>query len=165
MSRYTIDFSLKNGLGKPSVNLYLTGCDKPDKCKGCHNWEMQDPDFSNFDFQKLLNAIKVNIETSKIFHKDSYFCVLGGEPLASFNKQITMDVAKFVKNTFPDTTLIVYSWHEPQELEYFDYGVLGPYEEELYKENILPSSSNQYIYDFKNKTRLKDIKLKQGTNA
>ena len=41
MDRYTIDYSLKNGLGHPSVSLYLSGCDNSDKCDGCHNKELQ----------------------------------------------------------------------------------------------------------------------------
>lgn len=159
MSRYIIDFSLKNGLGNPSVNLYLKGCDKPLKCEGCHNWEMQEIDYSNFDMQYLINQLKVNIETSKLFHKDPWLCILGGEPLADSNIGITNYVCEEMKRLFPELKIVVYSWHEPTELPNVDYGVLGAYDKLFHVKHCLPSSTNQYIYDFNNKQKLGSIKL------
>lgn len=158
--RYVIDYSLKNGLGNPSVNLYLMGCDKPVKCKDCHNWEMQDINLEDFNYQTMIDELETFIKKSMLFQKEPWLCILGGDPLIKENKPITMSVSSHLKEVFPKLKIVVYSWHEPQELQNVDYGVLGPYESSLHIENMLPSSTNQYIYDFNNKTKLEPIKLK-----
>lgn len=65
----------------------------------------------------------------------------------------------------------MYSWRTIEQInkenlkpyiKYIDYGVLGVYDNDLYTPNVLPSSTNQYIYDFKGSQKLKPIKLKKG---
>lgn len=160
MKRYIINYSLKSGLGNPSVELYLTGCDKPVKCKGCHNWEIQEESKEKYEIGLILKEIREALKKAEIFNKQVYLSILGGEPLAAYNKDITMQVAETIKEEFPHVVLVIYTWRELDEIKHFDFGVMGEYVEELHVDNYLPSSTNQYIYDFNKKERMASIKLK-----
>lgn len=170
IKQHVIDYSLKNGLGKPSVSIYLRGCDKPIKCKGCHNYEFQSFSKEEYDLEKLFGQLDMEIERFLKIHSELYLCILGGEPLAKHNKFITYEISKYVKNKYESSKIVLYSWRTLEDIEkdrlnsylnYIDYGVLGYYEEELHVKDTLPSSSNQYIYDFKEKTTLEPIKLRR----
>lgn len=169
--RYTIDYSLKNGLGKPAVSIYLTGCDKPIKCDDCHNWELQEESKEQYDIKKMKERIDKYIKDFFKFHKSLHVSILGGEPLAEYNRKITYEISKYIKEKYPNSTIIIYSWRTIDQIfkegiksyiKYIDYGVLGAYDKELYIENTIPSSTNQYIYDFKYDKINKPIILKKG---
>ena len=171
MSRYYIDYSLKNGLGKPSISIYLAGCDKPKKCKNCHNWELQEQNKNSFDIESIKREIDMEINNFLEFHNDLNVSLLGGEPLSEYNRDITLEVTRHINAKYKNVTTILYSWRNIEQIDkeclkqyvnYFDYGVLGGYEETLHKDGYLPSSSNQYIYDFINKKKIKPIKIKRG---
>lgn len=171
MSRYIIDYSLKNGLGKPSISLYLAGCDKPIKCEGCHNWELQEEPKESYDIDEIKKHIDKAINNFLQFHSALYVSILGGEPLAIYNRNITMEISKYIKEKYTNAIIIIYSWRTIKQIKkenlemymkYIDYGVLGAYDKNLYIENTIPSSTNQYIYDFKNNRIIKPIKLKKG---
>lgn len=171
IDRYVIDYSLKNGLGHPSISLYLKGCDKPTKCEDCHNYELQIKSKRECDIEKLKDDIDKYIDNYLLFHKKLYFSILGGEPLTIYNRDIVLEISKYVKEKYPESIIVLYSWRTMDNIrkgkilsytKYIDYGVLGSYEKDLYVENILPSSSNQYIYNFNTKKRVNPIKLKRG---
>lgn len=161
---YYIDFSLTNGLGKPAISIYYSGCDIPKKCKDCHNPELWSKQDSKLTYEELYNKVK----WYNNFHNKEELRVsfVGGEPLANFNVQSVMDTSRKLKNDFPNIELILYSWRKPDEIksewiEYFDYGVLGQFDNGKFQENYLPASSNQIIYDFKTGEVLDPVKLKK----
>lgn len=167
MNRFLIDFSLKNGLGKPSVSLYLTGCDKPKKCVGCHNYELQGINGTDFNIDIIYEELRKEVKKSKEIFNLEYVSYLGGEPLASYNKEITRNISKKIKEEFKVKN-ILYSWRTIEKIKedkleeyikYMDYGILGEYKEELRDTTKLPSSKNQYIYNFNTNKKEKDIIL------
>lgn len=169
--RYIIDYSLKNGLGKPSVSIYLHGCDNPIKCKDCHNLELQNTPIEEINIEELKKQIDIAIKNYLQFHNKLYISILGGEPLAQYNRNIILEISKYIKEKYNDSIIVMYSWRTidqinkenvNQYLKYVDYGVLGVYDSNLHIENTLPSSTNQYIYDFKQNEILQPIRLKRG---
>jgi len=171
MKRYIIDFSLKNGLGHPAVSIYLTGCDNPIKCENCHNWELQEQSKYNYNISAIKNEIDLEIKNYLQFYDKLYVAILGGEPLAEYNKNIMFELSKHIKQKYNNAIVVLYSWRTIEQInnenlkpyiQYIDYGVLGIYNKNLYISNILPASTNQYIYDFKNNKKLKSVKLKKG---
>lgn len=170
MKRYIVDYSLKNGLGRPAVSVYLKGCDKKIKCSGCHNYEMQSIDDYQVSKNKLMESIDLAIGNFMLFHDDLRVAILGGEPLAPYNINITKEISNHIKRNYEGASVIIYTWRDIEDiqnekigsyLENVDYGILGSYKEEFKVENILPASSNQYIYDFTNNIRVEPILLKQ----
>lgn len=159
---YSVDFSLTNGLGKPSVSIYYSGCDIPVKCKECHNPELWRNSPSQLNYEELHRLIKSYADFG--YSDELIISFLGGDPLAPFNRDSVMEVSKKIKQDFPEAKLIIYSWRLPQEIEdewieNFDFGVLGKFDIGEYREGYLPASTNQIIYDFKNKEIIKPIKL------
>ncbi len=171
MRRYFIDYSLKNGLGKPAISLYLTGCDNPIKCENCHNWELQEQSKYDYDINKVKTEIDKEIYNYLQFYNNLYIAILGGEPLAEYNKDITFQISKYIKKKYINSIIVLYSWRTIEQINndnlksyvnYIDYGVLGVYNKNLHIENTLPASANQYIYDFVNNEKLTPVKLKEG---
>ena len=164
--RYVLDYNLKNGLGHPSVTLYLQGCDKKVKCEGCHNWEMQEENKDDYDIEEIAKNVISDLEQSKPFNKELWLTILGGEPLADYNREITKRISAIVKEHFNSVKIVVYSWRYLSDIdsenlweymENIDYGVLGDFQMKNLIKNTLPSTTNQYIYDFKNKCKMKPI--------
>lgn len=159
---YSIDFSLNNGLGKPSVSIYFSGCDIPNKCPNCHNPELWLPQENQVDYDELYKIIK----KTQSFTKDLTVSFLGGEPLASYNRELVKKISGKLKKDFPEIKLILYSWRSIDEIEEswitnFDYGVLGKFKIDQLQEGYLPASSNQVIYNFKTKKIIKAVKIRK----
>lgn len=159
---YYIDFSLTNGLGKPAISIYYSGCDIPRKCNDCHNAELWKKQANNLTYDEVYKKVKWYQDFQKSDKLRVSF--LGGEPLASYNVDSVMNISKKLKEDFSDIELIVYSWRKPVQIkdewvENFDYGVLGQFDIGEYQENLLPASSNQIIYDFKTGEVLDPVKL------
>jgi len=60
---------------------------------------------------------------------------------------------------------IIYTWRYLKDIEhlkkyisYIDYGVLGDFQEYNKNINYIPSSTNQYIYNFTNNKKIQPIK-------
>jgi len=166
--RYVIDYNLKNGLGNPSTTLYLQGCDKEVKCKGCHNWEMQEKNTEDYSIPKIIDEIILTLEQSKEFNKDMWLTILGGEPLAKYNLKITKEITKAIKSKFKDIKIVLYSWRYIEDIEnehlwdymqYVDYGVLGDFQIDKLVKNKLPATTNQYIYDFNKRKKIKSVTI------
>lgn len=167
----TLQNSINNdGLWHPSISIYFSGCDKPIKCKNCHNPELQQKEIG---YKTTSEKLIVDIERIlnnwlEIFPKIS-ICYLGGEPLATWNREAVLLVSKYFKEKYKDKICnIIYSWRYlehinllKQYVSYIDYGVLGEFEEKNKDINYIPSSTNQYIYDFKNNKIINSIKKGQ----
>lgn len=160
---YSVDLSLTNGLGKPSVSIYYSGCDIPVKCKECHNFELWAKQDTKIKYEELLRIIK-EFNTFN-YSNELIVSFLGGEPLAEYNRNSVIEVSKKLKEDFPEVKIIIYSWRLPEDIkdewvENIDLGVLGQFDIGELRADYLPASSNQIIYDFNSKEVLPAIKLK-----
>ena len=167
MSRYHIDYSLKNGLGHPSVSLYLLGCDNPVKCEGCHNGELIPESNESINMERLKKLLYSSLKKAQFFNKNIYLSFLGGEPLSEYNRDIVLELSEHFKNTFKNINTVLYSWRTPEIIydelngfiSYIDYGVLGSFDIDKKQDGYIPSSKNQIIYNFKSDEVLERIKL------
>jgi anaerobic ribonucleoside-triphosphate reductase activating protein len=164
----TVQDSLNSdGLWYPSISIYYSGCDKLVKCKSCHNPELHK---KTEGFKTTTKQLIKDIDRLLISWLDAYdiisICYLGGEPLALWNRQSVLEVSKYFKNKYNQNICnVLYSWRYIEDLQkltqyikYMDYGVLGDFIIEDRDISFIPSSSNQYIYDFNNNIKLKPIK-------
>ena len=164
----TIQNSISSdGLWYPSISIFYSGCDKLIKCKDCHNPSLQK---KGVGCQTNSNQLILDIERSLSFWLEVYekisICYIGGEPFSKWNRQSVLNVSKYFKQKYNNKVCnIVYSWRYIEDLKdldnylkYMDYGVLGEFQTDMKDLNYIPSSSNQYIYDFKNKTKLQPIR-------
>lgn len=161
---HSIDYSLTNGLGGPAISIYYSGCDVPVKCEGCHNKELWTKQNERIEYKALYKQVLWYNE----FNPKSKLTVafLGGDPLAEYNRRSFMEVTRKLKRDFSDIEIILYSWRLTDDIDKewvknVDYGVLGKFEKEKFRENFLPGSSNQVLYDFKNNKELPAIYLKE----
>lgn len=153
MSRYNaiLTNDVVNGEGV-CVSFFVQGC--PHHCKGCFN-----PETWNFEGGKpytegvkkeIIKAIKANGIRRN-------FSILGGEPLAGKNIEMTKDVVKTVRNTYPDIKIFLWTGYDFEDssqdmdffeiLQYIDVVIDGKFIEELKDLNLrLRGSSNQRIW-------------------
>lgn len=158
-----------DGIWYPSISIYYSGCDKPIKCHDCHNPELQ---LCSTGFKTTTTELIESIEKELLQWLDTYpiiaICYLGGEPLAKWNRESVFEVSEYFKTKYKKQICnVVYTWREIEELHslpllqyltYMDYGILGEFQIQNRDVNYIPSSSNQYIYDFKNDKILQPIK-------
>ena len=151
----------------PSISIYYSGCDKNIKCKNCHNPELQQ---KGIGFQTTNKQLIEDIEDKLIMWLSIYetisICYIGGEPLSPWNKDSLLNVSRYFKQKYKDKICnVLYTWryindlHNLKEyIKYIDYGVLGDFQEEYRNLNYIPSSLNQYIYDFKKNIKIESIR-------
>ena len=144
---------IANGQGF-RVSLFVCGCAR--NCPGCFNKEAQDPSFGKpFD-----DEVKQKIFKELEHEWCKGLSLLGGDPLSklSDNRKVVIDLAKEVKEKFPDKTIFLWSGYLFDEilndesmkdiLKYVDVLIDGPFLEEK-KDLSLKwrGSSNQHIID------------------
>ena len=158
-----------DGLWYPSISIYYSGCDKPTKCPDCHNPELQ---LCRAGFRTTTAELIDSIEKELIEWLSVYptiaICYLGGEPLAEWNRDSVFKVSEYFKTMYKKQICnILYTWRYIEELHslpliqyltYMDYCVLGEFQIQDRDIDYIPSSSNQYIYDFKSNKILQPIK-------
>lgn len=157
-SNFYVDTSIStDGINYPSVSIYFFGCDKPVKCKGCHNESLWNFTKEKDDIELMISKMeKEYLKVNKYFDKIS-ICFLGGEPLADQHINSVKEISKYFKNKYPnDIITIVYSWrtHEIVEqegkqiyLDNVDYCKYGEYDEKLKNDKGFLATSNQYFYN------------------
>ena len=112
-----------NGIGYRTT-LFVSGCGKQPKCKGCFNKDAWD---FNFGFkyteetkEKILNNL------SKTYIRG--FSLLGGEPTDNLYDGLLLDLVKSIKILYPNKT--IYCWtgytfeeliKDPIKLEFLQY--------------------------------------------
>lgn len=146
---------IANGPGCRTV-LWVSGCNH--ECKGCHNPQTWDcnvgAEFNNDSLNELLDSLEPDYIAGLTFS--------GGDPLYPKNRNTVMDIAKIVKEKYPQKNIWLwtgYLWDEIKDisgLENVDVVVDGPYIEE--QRNIsLPysGSMNQRVLDCKKSLELK----------
>ena len=130
------------------VELFVSGC--PFDCPFCFNQLLRDRsvghEYSEDDERELFSHL-ANPECTGL-------TVVGGEPLAPYNRDGVLELCRNVKERFPDRTIWVYTgyaWDAVKKLpvmEYIDVLVAGPY---IQQRNTGKSkwrgSDNQYCVD------------------
>ena len=137
------------------TSFFVQGC--PHHCKGCFNPETWDftggKQFTEKTVEEILEAIGANgIERN--------LCVLGGEPLAPENTDMTRHIVSAVRNTYPNIKIYLWTGYTFDQiktyeiipiLKYIDVLIDGPFIEEGKDLSLhLRGSRNQHVYVKKN---------------
>lgn len=121
---------MNNGDGLRTT-MFCAGCTHG--CPGCHNPETWDKDggilFDEAAKQELFDSLEDKYISGVTFS--------GGDPLAPFNREETLALAKEIKEKFPDKTVWIYTGFTREALEnqgfwkeikpYVDVLVDGPF--------------------------------------
>ena len=151
-----ISNDITNGEGV-CVSFFVQGC--PHHCKGCFNPETWDFD-GGYEFNKgyTLNKILKAINANGI---ERNFNVLGGEPLATQNLELTHMVVEAVRLQYPNIKISLWTGYTMEEIfsesiknniladiiNKLDLIIDGPFiEEEKDLSLRLRGSRNQHIY-------------------
>lgn len=128
-----------------SVDIFLSGCAKEPKCKGCHNpylWDFNNGEECNFEELYLW------LKNKKEYYDN--IVIMGGEPLDHD------DIIDLLKKFYTLKPIWLYTSYELKEIskeikKYCNYIKTGKYIEELKTENNIQfgvklASSNQKIH-------------------
>lgn len=152
-------FSIANGIGIRVV-LWCSGCKV--HCKNCHNPETWDR-YSGHPWTEETEK-----ELFEALDKDyiSGITYSGGHPLEEYNIETITNIAKKIKEKFPNKTQWLYTgfvWEEVKDLEimkYIDVLVDGPYIDEQRDISLKwRGSSNQRCVDVQKSLELNQIVL------
>ena len=154
MSRYNaiIPNDVVNGEGV-CVSFFVQGC--PHKCKGCFNpetWDFKGGEpYTDHTKWEIIEAIGANgIQRN--------FSVLGGEPLAPQNLEMTKEVVSAVRQAYPNIKIFLWTGYNHHQLNTMydetkdlvsniDVIIDGPFVEEEKDLSLkLRGSRNQHIW-------------------
>jgi anaerobic ribonucleoside-triphosphate reductase activating protein len=138
-----------------TVSLFMSGC--PHHCKGCFNSIAWNPNFgTEINIEDLCDELNKLIQCYGIKRN---FSILGGEPLAEYNRKDTNYIIHKIKEQNEDIIIYLWSGYTLNELvsmnddiiidilDAIDYLIDGRFE--INKKNTslrLRGSSNQHIY-------------------
>jgi anaerobic ribonucleoside-triphosphate reductase activating protein len=130
-----------NAANTRALEIYLSGCNRTPKCKGCHNPELWD--FSkgiNMSINGILAFIK------KLPPSIRSIAVMGGEPLHQPKLKELLEALRTTNKTIWLYTS--YELHEiPKEIRLLcDFIKTGKYEETLQIKGERVATSNQKIF-------------------
>lgn len=95
------------------VSLWTQGC--PHCCKGCHNQHTWDPNGGEeWDIHELTKYLSTLLTKNGINRNLS---ILGGEPLAPYNKYDVFEIVYELKQMFPDMKIFLWTGYTLEELE------------------------------------------------
>lgn len=134
------------------LTIWVSGC--PLQCKGCHNPQLWDrkygKEFTQYTFEKICNLLEKD---------DKYISgisILGGEPLAPYNKRMVLTIIKCIKDCFPDKNIWLWTGYNEDEIDIqelkevgLDVLIYGRYEEDKKINGKYFGSSNQKIIKLK----------------
>ncbi|CAL6100836.1 Anaerobic_ribonucleoside-triphosphate reductase [Hexamita inflata] len=93
------------------VSVWLNGC--PHKCKGCHNQQLWDYKPSiPYNVDEIVKLMCTGIQ------KD--LSILGGEPLAPENVNITLKICQAVKQILPDRNIWLWTGYDYEQVKDFE---------------------------------------------
>lgn len=144
------------------VALFVSGCDKEPKCKGCHNAIAWNKDsgipFDNNAKQEIFEQLDKDYIAGVTF--------LGGEPLASYNISEITVLAINIKCFYPNKNIWCYTgknWEEVKHLlimNYIDVLCEGEFIEELADVNYpYVGSTNQRLIDVQKSLKTGEVIL------
>lgn len=129
--RYSKIYKNDTAAGKGiNVSVYLQGC--PHMCQGCFNPETWDHTqgypFTEDTMKEILDAIGANGIQRNL-------SILGGEPLAPWNLELTEYIVNTVRLHYPNIKIYLWTGYILEELDekqklillYLDYLIDGPY--------------------------------------
>ena len=146
-----------------TVSLFMSGC--PHHCKNCFNQITWNPDYgTEIDINKLCDKLNNLI---KAYGVERSFSILGGEPLAEYNRKNTRYIIHKIKEQNKNITIYLWSGYTLEELKDMkdedindilmnvNYFIDGRFIESLKDTNLkLRGSSNQIVWDLKNHKKL-----------
>ena len=136
------------------VSFWTQGCEH--HCKNCFNKETWDFEGGKVYDRTIRQKVLDSIDKNGIIRN---FSVLGGDPLAPRNIDVTLDVVSAVRRKFPDIKIYLWTGYLFDEIEdektkfilhYIDILIDGKFEED--KKDIslkMRGSTNQRIIDVK----------------
>ena len=143
------DFDMLNG-EDVGVVLWVAGCNH--NCKECHNPETWNPNNGQLFIDKSKEEIFEYLSRDYI-HRITFS---GGDPLFPNNRETITQLAKEIKEKFPDIKIWCYTGYTFEEvkdlpiIKYLDVLVDGPYIKELRDVSLhWVGSSNQRIIKLK----------------
>lgn len=152
-------FDTANGNGIRTV-LWVQGCSHG--CVGCHNpgtWSLTEGMELTED---VLGSMYKTLEPSYI----AGITYSGGDPLHLMNRNKVTEIAKYIRENYPNKTQWLYTgykWNEIKDLEIIQYlDVLVDGEFEIDKRNLMLDycgSENQRVIDVKKTLRANKIIL------
>ena len=136
------------------VSFFVQGC--PHHCPGCFNKETWDFHSGKEYTSELKWEIIKLISDNGITRN---FSILGGEPMALQNLEMTYEIVDAVRHAYPNIKIFLWTGYTINELfdredyttniilEYIDVLIDGPFIEEKRNLNLkLRGSNNQHIY-------------------
>jgi len=136
-----IQWPVFNPYHKPTVEIYISGCNK--KCKGCHNPELQNHEFGKpLNIEELIKYLKDREDLFEIIS------ITGGDLLVHSEEEI-WGLIGGLGEQFLTKELWLFTGYEFKEIpeivkEWFDKIKISCYNEELKQEGF-PASSNQQL--------------------
>lgn len=138
-----------------TVSLFMSGC--PHHCKNCFNQETWNPNFGiEIEINELCNKLNDLINAYNV-HRD--FSLLGGEPLAEYNRKNTQYIIQQIKHKNPNIVIYLWTGYSMEELKSMNdssidyilstvnYLIDGRYEDNKKDSKLkMRGSSNQKIY-------------------
>ncbi|ACM22489.1 anaerobic ribonucleoside-triphosphate reductase activating protein [Thermotoga neapolitana] len=135
------------------VSVYFQGCDAMPKCHMCHNpetWHLSER-FKR-DPEDVVKTIDEKLSDLLRYFPKVALVLLGGEPLAPYNREDTLLLSKTFKEKFKDRLVVVlFTWRLPKDIvrenlleyvQYVDEFVMGRYLH-TYRREGFPASRNQ----------------------
>lgn len=102
---------MANGEGV-CVSLWLQGCEH--QCKGCFNPETWDPQGGEeINREELIQEIIAAISANGIKRG---FSLLGGDPLATYNRKDVLEIVRAVRAAYPHIRIFIWSGYTLQQL-------------------------------------------------
>jgi anaerobic ribonucleoside-triphosphate reductase activating protein len=94
-----------------SLSIFLQGC--PIHCKGCHNYELWEPE-GGYE----LTALKMDEILSKLYNNGVMrnLCIMGGEPMAPYNLATTSMLISLAQIRYPDIKIYLWTGYTYEEL-------------------------------------------------
>ena len=102
------DTTAGNGI---CVSLFVCGC--PLHCEGCHNPEMQNPNYGTPIDDNVMETVYQAISANGF---ERSFCLLGGEPLAPYNLAESVKLLRKIRERFPYIDIYVWTGFTIEEL-------------------------------------------------
>lgn len=144
---YSIGYNSSDGV---SLEIYLSGCNREQKCPDCHNPKLWDFNYGEeINYENLKKLIDDNVKNF------DNFVILGGEPLDQ-NVFELVRLLRFLKFEYTHP-IWLYTSYEYEEMgkyicRHVDYIKTGMYIKELHTENniilgVKLASSNQTIWE------------------
>ena len=138
-----------------TVSLFMSGC--PHHCKNCFNQETWNPNYgTEIEIDKLCDKLNDLINAYDV-HRD--FSLLGGEPLAEYNRKNTQYIIQQIKYKNPNIVIYLWTGYTMEELKSMNdssidyilstvnYLIDGRYEDNKKDSKLkMRGSSNQKIY-------------------